>query len=387
MLAWHASTGVLAAGVGGAVVVARGGEAVVLADASDSSAVAAVTLSDDGRYLISAQVSKAVRCWDVSTSTQVSNRSVARRPTALAVAKFQGEVAVLVACSGELFAMRVPDLAFGETKEAESLKFCLGHTSSIITSVAVNASTDRVATTDRNEKVRVSHYPRTEVIQSFCLGHSDFVARSAFINSTRLASCGGDGTLRIWDSEKGLELASLSLAPLDEAGKAKPLSCLAVSPGSQTFVAVSVQGVVIVALVDAATGMEVARGSCDAGAAIVDLVFLSESRLLAFVGDALKIFVEFDVSVQGAAVTMQLAAASPAASALAAASCKAGLVPAAPSLGAAAGEGENKDGRAPPSVLRKHALEIRYDTARLEPEKARPRGLAPSADAAPNADA
>ncbi|KAJ1360955.1 hypothetical protein KIN20_020089 [Parelaphostrongylus tenuis] len=55
---------------------------------------------------------------------------------------------------------------------------------------------------DRDEKIRVSRYPQTYVIQSYCLGHSAYVSSLALLGN-RLFSSGGDSIVIEWELECG----------------------------------------------------------------------------------------------------------------------------------------------------------------------------------------
>jgi len=67
-----------------------------------------------------------------------------------------------------------------------------------------------IITCDRDEKIRVSHYPNSYNIHNFCLGHFEFVSGIALCphNPSFLCSSSGDGTIRIWDFSRGVELDS-----------------------------------------------------------------------------------------------------------------------------------------------------------------------------------
>lgn len=68
-------------------------------------------------------------------------------------------------------------------------------------------------TADRDCKIRVSRYPESYVIKSFCLGHEEyvllihacfiqwrFISRVALLSvpEQRIVSAAGDGTIRLW---------------------------------------------------------------------------------------------------------------------------------------------------------------------------------------------
>lgn len=82
-------------------------------------------------------------------------------------------------------------------------KLILGHLSMVL---SVEFNNNYIITTDRDEKIRVTSYPETYNIQSYCLGHEEFVTKLKLINDQTILSIGGDGTFRIWDYINGKEL-------------------------------------------------------------------------------------------------------------------------------------------------------------------------------------
>lgn len=73
-----------------------------------------------------------------------------------------------------------------------------------------------VITSDRDEKIRVTHYPRTEIIETYCMGHLEFVSSIEVITSNAteflLLSLSGDKTLRLWNYVTGTELVQSQLS-------------------------------------------------------------------------------------------------------------------------------------------------------------------------------
>ncbi|VDL81834.1 unnamed protein product [Nippostrongylus brasiliensis] len=77
---------------------------------------------------------------------------------------------------------------------------------SMVLDVALSRNGKFLFIADRDEKVRVSRYPKAYVIQSFCLGHSAYVSSLA-VCGDRLFSSGGDGIIFEWDPENGTPIA------------------------------------------------------------------------------------------------------------------------------------------------------------------------------------
>ena len=85
-------------------------------------------------------------------------------------------------------------------------RLLLGHTASMLTGLRVvhNSAdkTTRILTSDRDEKVRVSSFPNTFVVEGYLLGHTEYVS-SLDVSKDEACpycvTCGGDGTVRLWD--------------------------------------------------------------------------------------------------------------------------------------------------------------------------------------------
>lgn len=95
------------------------------------------------------------------------------------------------------------------------LSLLLGHVS-MLTAVALSENGDRkyIVTSDRDEHIRVTRYiPQTHIIQSYCLGHKDFIGDFIIPESKKnvLVSGGGDEDLLVWDWENGKLLSQTSI--------------------------------------------------------------------------------------------------------------------------------------------------------------------------------
>ena len=79
-------------------------------------------------------------------------------------------------------------------------KLLLGHTS-ILFDVCFTKDNKYILTADRDEKIRVSHFPNSYNIHGFCLGHREFVTSLVMLSEEHdvFASGSGDGTVKIWN--------------------------------------------------------------------------------------------------------------------------------------------------------------------------------------------
>ena len=77
---------------------------------------------------------------------------------------------------------------------------------SLITSLSMSKKKNAIISTDRDEKVRITRYPRTDIIQSFGYGFVNFISSSKCdeLDGMQFVVCGGaDGDLRIFNLVDG----------------------------------------------------------------------------------------------------------------------------------------------------------------------------------------
>ncbi|XP_062536480.1 tRNA (guanine-N(7)-)-methyltransferase non-catalytic subunit wuho [Armigeres subalbatus] len=93
-------------------------------------------------------------------------------------------------------------------------RWLLGHMSQVL-DVLVSSDESMIITSDRDEKIRVTNHPNCDTIETFCLGHREFVSQLEFVQTKdaqpALLSLSGDRTLRLWDYTTGKELARKDL--------------------------------------------------------------------------------------------------------------------------------------------------------------------------------
>ncbi|EDV95203.1 tRNA (guanine-N(7)-)-methyltransferase non-catalytic subunit wuho [Drosophila grimshawi] len=84
-------------------------------------------------------------------------------------------------------------------------RLLLGHLS-IVYDILWTPDQKHIITSDRDDKIRVTNYPATFDIHSYCLGHKEFVSGLALLTEEHLLSVSGDKTLRLWNYLSGMEL-------------------------------------------------------------------------------------------------------------------------------------------------------------------------------------
>ncbi|XP_023177219.1 tRNA (guanine-N(7)-)-methyltransferase non-catalytic subunit wuho [Drosophila hydei] len=91
-------------------------------------------------------------------------------------------------------------------------KLLLGHLS-IVYDILWTPDQKHIITCDRDDKIRVTNYPATHDIHSYCLGHKEFVSGLALLpgHEQLLISTSGDKTLRLWNYMTGKELLQQQL--------------------------------------------------------------------------------------------------------------------------------------------------------------------------------
>ncbi|XP_067371674.1 tRNA (guanine-N(7)-)-methyltransferase non-catalytic subunit wdr4 isoform X2 [Channa argus] len=193
-----------------------------------------VALTDDTKRLVLFQCEPSWQC--------ISLRWVVRRCTSLVFS--QAEDQVLAADkSGDVYSYSVVE----PQKEGE-LK--MGHLSMLL-AVTMSPDDRYIITADRDEKIRVSPLRCPYKIQSFCLGHQEFV--SALLipsgHSHCLLSGSGDGMVKLWEYECGRRLQSWDLKELEEKQGAeadkekKPTVCRIASSQDGRHIAVQCERV------------------------------------------------------------------------------------------------------------------------------------------------
>ena len=98
--------------------------------------------------------------------------------------------------------------AYSLDVERKRQRLLLGHTASMLTGLCVVNNV--LLTADRDEKIRISSFPRTIVVEGFLLGHEAYLTALDATQDGVVVSAGGDCTIRLWNLEKLSQIFSIS---------------------------------------------------------------------------------------------------------------------------------------------------------------------------------
>ncbi|GFG28999.1 hypothetical protein Cfor_00653 [Coptotermes formosanus] len=161
--------------------------------------IVAADISSCEKYICLCTSDKLLSLWETDNLSIISNRTSVRVASKV---RFVPSVQAIILAdkSGHVY-------SFSVEKPNEDGKFLLGH-QSLLLDILVSPDEKYIITCDRDEKIRVTRYPNTYNIQSYCLGHREFITGLSLLPSdkTVLVSSSGDGTIRLWDYGNGIQL-------------------------------------------------------------------------------------------------------------------------------------------------------------------------------------
>ncbi|KAJ1723813.1 WD repeat-containing protein 4 [Coemansia erecta] len=174
-----------------------------------ASTIRAAAFSPTGRYLAVCTNDKALVVYDTATWTVQRQLVSDKRTNALAFDPQETHV-----LAGDKFGdcTRISICS----DEDPSSEVILGHVSILCALAFTPTTPPLLLSCDRDEKLRISHYPNAYNIQAFGLGHTEFVTSVAALKcAPQVCLTGsGDGTMRLWNTEDGTLLQTVDLAAL-----------------------------------------------------------------------------------------------------------------------------------------------------------------------------
>ncbi|XP_077978722.1 tRNA (guanine-N(7)-)-methyltransferase non-catalytic subunit wdr4-like [Glandiceps talaboti] len=187
--------------------------------------ILACRFSPSGRYFAVCNDCKQLKVWMTNEDnnrewTLQFTRTVVKRCTALTFNNKEDYI-LLTDKAGDVYRFSVLE----PEKPADMI---LGHLSMLL-DVVVSEDDKFVITADRDEKIRVSHYPNGYNIHNYCLAHTDFVSRLMLLpwQPEVLITGSGDGTIRAWNFSQGQLLDTFKL--YTEENQTLAVSCISCS--------------------------------------------------------------------------------------------------------------------------------------------------------------
>ncbi|CAG0891679.1 unnamed protein product [Darwinula stevensoni] len=169
---------------------------------NDALELTGACVSPNGKFLATVDSVKQLTVWDVSTWGVQHVWALQKRAYCIQWNRDSSSL-LLADKAGDVYSYSVEPY-----KAAGSL--ILGHVSMLM-DMALTKEEDYIVTCDRDEKIRVSHYPNAYDIHGFCLGHTECVLQLEFLpeDANILISSSADCTIRFWDYHKCQELFCL----------------------------------------------------------------------------------------------------------------------------------------------------------------------------------
>ncbi|PIA44969.1 hypothetical protein AQUCO_01700499v1 [Aquilegia coerulea] len=173
-----------------------------------SDSIRAICFGANGKLFASAGDDKLVKVWTTNPWRCISTVIAEKRVSAVAISH-DG----LFVSFADKFGVVWVTGTDGDHEAKEKASPLFGHYCSIITSLEFSPDGRFIVSADRDFKIRVTVFPKNPFsgaheIQSFCLGHTEFVSCLSFVCTQEhpqgfLLSGSGDSTVRLWDVRSG----------------------------------------------------------------------------------------------------------------------------------------------------------------------------------------
>uniref|UniRef100_T1IH29 tRNA (guanine-N(7)-)-methyltransferase non-catalytic subunit n=1 Tax=Strigamia maritima TaxID=126957 RepID=T1IH29_STRMM len=156
------------------------------------------------KYFAASNDKKQLVVWETSNWQLINSRFINKQASQLCFTQNK-EILVADRC-GDVY-------LHGFRESNNESRFVIGRIS-LLLDLVLSVDGRFLITSDRDEKICVSNFPNSYNIQSYCLGHTEFVSCVSLLslNSDVLVSSSGDGTIRFWDFKSGVEKLCIDCA-------------------------------------------------------------------------------------------------------------------------------------------------------------------------------
>ncbi|KAF6140003.1 hypothetical protein GIB67_020394 [Kingdonia uniflora] len=218
----------------------RGSRQISIVDDSGdplhSHSIRAICFGANGSLFASAGDDKLVKIWSADSWKCIRTVLSEKRVSAVAIS----HDGLFVSFADKFGVVWV--VGFGGDNEKNKAAPIFAHYCSIITSLLFSPDGRFIVSADRDFKIRATVFPRKPLngaheIQSFCLGHTEYISCLVFICTLEypkgfLLSGSGDSTVRLWDFTSGSLLSTCEVgvqAGLVESNGKDEVLCPAVT--------------------------------------------------------------------------------------------------------------------------------------------------------------
>eukprot|EP01091_Cochliopodium_minus_P002473 TRINITY_DN12333_c0_g1_i1.p1 TRINITY_DN12333_c0_g1~~TRINITY_DN12333_c0_g1_i1.p1 ORF type:complete len:278 (-),score=49.66 TRINITY_DN12333_c0_g1_i1:46-879(-) len=177
--------------------------------------ITSISFSEDGKYFACAGDDKLVHVWECGSWNLLGNKSAKKR---ISVCFFSRDNSQIVFCesTGTSYYCNLKDFSKSEPK------FMFGHLSALI-DCRLTVDGKFTISVDRSESIRVSHYPNSYNIHSFCMGHTKFVSKFIPVHSSVFVSGASDSTIKMWDINQSKLISSYAFENIPTDTTVTPL--------------------------------------------------------------------------------------------------------------------------------------------------------------------
>jgi WD40 repeat protein len=162
-----------------------------------TDAVRGISFAPSGLFIVTAGEDKKVILWILSAENRWEQTSVYSHNKKIMTVDFLDESSIVFGDKfGDFFKIKIENESIAE-QEAEIL---FGHLAAVTAAVSIPGR-NLLVSADRDEKIRLTEFPKYWDIASFLFGHKRYVSSLCLFDTegTKVVSAGADGLVSLWD--------------------------------------------------------------------------------------------------------------------------------------------------------------------------------------------